>query len=180
MPPYAYLYPIPYELYEKYKIRRYGYHGTSHKFVSQKACRYLGRDFYNTNIITCHLGNGSSVTAIKKGQSVDTSMGFTPVEGLMMGTRSGDVDLGVLLYLAEKDNLSMKETNNLFNKKSGSWASQGYPTTCAMWKRLRKKEMSVAGLHSICLPTVLKNISGLCCRHGRRRSYRIHRRHRGK
>jgi acetate kinase len=119
MPPSSYLYPIPYELYEKYKVRRYGYHGTSHKFVSQKACRFLGRDFYNINIITCHLGNGSSVTAIKHGQSIDTSMGFTPVEGLMMGTRSGDVDLGVLLYLAEKDNLSMKETNNLFNKKSG-------------------------------------------------------------
>jgi acetate kinase len=119
MPPYSYLYPIPYELYEKYKIRRYGFHGTSHKFVSQKACLYLGRDFYNSNIITCHLGNGSSVAAIKNGQSIDTSMGFTPVEGLMMGTRSGDVDVGVLLFLAEKDNLSMKETNNLFNKKSG-------------------------------------------------------------
>ncbi len=119
MPPHAYLYPIPYELYEKYKVRRYGFHGTSHKFVSQKACRFLGRDFYNINIITCHLGNGSSMAAIKKGQVIDTSMGFTTVEGLMMGTRSGDVDLGVMLYLAEKENLSMKQTNDLFNKKSG-------------------------------------------------------------
>jgi len=119
MPPFSYLYPIPYELYEKYKLRRYGFHGTSHKFISQKACRYLGRDFYNINIVTCHLGNGSSVAAIKRGRSVDTSMGFTPLEGLMMGTRSGDVDLGILLYLVEKENLSLKETNNLFNKKSG-------------------------------------------------------------
>lgn len=119
MPPYSYMYPIPYDYYEKSKIRKYGFHGTSHKFVSQKACRYLGRDFYNINIITCHLGNGSSVDAIKKGRSVDTSMGFTPVEGLMMGTRCGDLDLGVALYIMEKENLSLKEANNLFNKKSG-------------------------------------------------------------
>jgi len=119
MPPYSFLYPIPYEYYEKFKVRRYGFHGTSHKYVAQKACRYLGKDYKNTNIITCHLGNGSSVAAIKKGQSVDTSMGFTPLEGLMMGTRSGDVDLGVLLFIAEKENLSMKATNALFNKKSG-------------------------------------------------------------
>jgi len=119
MPAYSYLYPIPYEFYEKYKVRRYGFHGTSHKFVAQKTCRFLGKDFNNINIITCHLGNGSSVAAIQKGKSVDTSMGFTPVEGLMMGTRSGDLDIGILLYIAEKENLSMKETNNLFNKKSG-------------------------------------------------------------
>jgi len=119
MPPYSFLYPIPYEYYEKFKVRRYGFHGTSHKYVAQKACRYLGKDYKNINIITCHLGNGSSVAAIKKGQSVDTSMGFTPLEGLMMGTRSGDVDLGVLLFIAEKENLSMKATNALFNKKSG-------------------------------------------------------------
>ena len=113
------MYAIPYDYYEKSKIRRYGFHGTSHKFVSQKACRYLGRDFYNINIITCHLGNGSSIAAIKKGRSVDTSMGFTPVEGLMMGTRCGDLDLGVMLYIMEKENLSLKEANNVFNKKSG-------------------------------------------------------------
>jgi acetate kinase len=119
MPIHSFLYPIPYEYYEKYKIRRYGFHGTSHKYVAKKACRYLGKDFNNINIITCHLGNGSSVAAIQKGKSVDTSMGFTPLEGLMMGTRSGDVDLGVLLYIAEKENLSIKDTNNMFNKKSG-------------------------------------------------------------
>jgi acetate kinase len=119
MPPYSYLYPLPYEYYEKYRIRRYGFHGTSHKFVAEKACRFLGKDFMNINIITCHLGNGSSVAAIHNGKSTDTSMGFTPVEGLMMGTRTGDVDVGVLLFIAEKENLSIKDTNNLFNKKSG-------------------------------------------------------------
>ncbi|MCX6304816.1 MAG: acetate kinase [Bacteroidetes bacterium] len=119
MPAYSYLYAIPYEFYEKYKIRRYGFHGTSHKFVAQKACRFLGKDFNNLRIITCHLGNGSSVAAIQNGKSLDTSMGFTPLEGLMMGTRSGDVDLGVLLFLAEKENLSIADTNAMFNKRSG-------------------------------------------------------------
>ena len=119
MPAYSYLYGIPYELYEKYKIRRYGFHGTSHKYVAQKACGILNLDFNNSKIITCHLGNGASVAAIKNGKSLDTSMGFTPVEGLMMGTRCGDLDIGVLLYLAEKEDLSMKATNDLFNKKSG-------------------------------------------------------------
>jgi acetate kinase len=119
MPAYSYLYPIPYEYYEKYKVRRYGFHGTSHKFVALKACRFLVKDFNQCRIITCHLGNGSSVAAILNGKSVDTSMGFTPLEGLMMGTRSGDVDLGVLLYIAEKENLSIKDTNAMFNKLSG-------------------------------------------------------------
>lgn len=119
MPAWSYLYAIPYEYYDKYKIRRYGFHGTSHKYVAQKSCRYLGKDFNKINIVTCHLGNGSSVAAIRQGESVDTSMGFTPLEGLMMGTRSGDVDLGVLLFIAEKENLSIADTNALFNKKSG-------------------------------------------------------------
>jgi acetate kinase len=119
MPPYSYLYAIPYEYYDKYRIRRYGFHGTSHKYVAQKACRYLGKEMETLKIITCHLGNGSSVAAIQKGISVDTSMGFTPLEGLMMGTRSGDVDLGVLLFIAEKENLSIADTNAMFNKKSG-------------------------------------------------------------
>jgi acetate kinase len=119
MPNFSYLYAIPYEYYEKYKIRRYGFHGTSHKFVAQKACRILGMDFNSVKIITCHLGNGASIAAIKNGKSVDTSMGFTPVEGLIMGTRSGDVDPGVLLFLAEKENLSIKQVNDVINKKSG-------------------------------------------------------------
>ncbi|NVO09579.1 MAG: acetate kinase [Bacteroidales bacterium] len=119
MPNFSYLYAIPYEYYDKYKIRRYGFHGTSHKFVAQKACRILGMDFNSCKIITCHLGNGASIAAIKNGKSVDTSMGFTPVEGLIMGTRSGDVDPGVLLFLAEKENLSIKQVNDVINKKSG-------------------------------------------------------------
>ena len=119
MPPHVYLYPLPYEYYEKYRIRRYGYHGTSHQYVAEKACRYLGKDYKTIRIITCHLGNGSSVAAVYKGKSFDTSMGFTPVEGLMMGTRTGDIDVGVLLFIAEKENLSIKDTNNLFNKQSG-------------------------------------------------------------
>jgi len=125
MPAYSYLYGIPYEYYDKYKVRRYGFHGTSHKYVAQKACDILGENFNEINIITCHLGNGASVAAIQKGKSVDTSMGFTPVEGLMMGTRSGDLDLGITLFLAEKENLSMKATNDLFNKKSGMLGVSG-------------------------------------------------------
>lgn len=119
MPNFSYLYALPYEYYEKYKVRRYGFHGTSHKYVAQKACKMLGLDFNKTKIITCHLGNGASVCAIKNGKSVDTSMGFTPVEGLVMGTRSGDIDAGIILFLAEKENLSIKQVNDLINKKSG-------------------------------------------------------------
>ncbi|MFZ4401695.1 MAG: acetate/propionate family kinase [Bacteroidales bacterium] len=125
MKPKAYLYGIPYEYYEKYRIRRYGFHGTSHKFVAQKACDILGLHFENLKIITCHLGNGASVAAIKNGKSIDTSMGFTPIEGLLMGTRCGDIDLGITLFLAEKEDLSMKATNDLFNKKSGMLGVSG-------------------------------------------------------
>lgn len=119
MPAEAYMYAIPYEYYEKYKIRRYAFHGTSHKFVAQKACKILGLDFNAINIITCHLGNGASVAAIKQGKSIDSSMGFTPVEGLMMGTRVGDVDPGVLLFLLDKEKLDCNGLNNVINKKSG-------------------------------------------------------------
>ncbi|HRZ41194.1 MAG TPA: acetate kinase [Bacteroidales bacterium] len=119
MPKHAYLYGIPYEYYEKYNIRRYGFHGTSHKFVAQKGCDLLGKNWEDLKIITCHLGNGASITAIDRGQSVETSMGFTPIEGLLMGTRAGDLDIGVVLYLMEKENLDYKEINNILNKKSG-------------------------------------------------------------
>lgn len=119
MPDYAYMYAIPYEYYEKYKIRKYGYHGTSHKFVAAKAARLLGKELKDLKIITCHLGNGSSMTAIQSGISIDTSMGFTPVDGLIMGTRTGEIDPGVLIYLADKEHLNMTGVNNLINKKSG-------------------------------------------------------------
>lgn len=119
MPAKSYLYAIPYDYYNKYKIRRYGFHGTSHKFVAEKACNIEGVDFNNSKIITCHLGNGASICAIENGKSVETSMGFTPVDGLIMGTRCGTVDPGVLLYLADKEELNLKGINNLINKDSG-------------------------------------------------------------
>lgn len=119
MEPKAFLYGLPYEYYEKYKIRRYGFHGTSHKFVAKKACKLVGWNWEEKKIISCHLGNGASIAAIKNGKSVDTSMGFTPVEGLIMGTRAGDLDLGALLFIAEKEDLTIQDTNNMINKRSG-------------------------------------------------------------
>ncbi len=119
MEPHAYMYGIPYILYEKYAIRRYGFHGTSHRYVSQRVCDLLGRDRSTQKIITCHLGNGASITAVKNGQSVDTTMGFTPIEGLIMGTRAGDLDIGVVTYIMEKEELGLRSANNLFNKHSG-------------------------------------------------------------
>lgn len=119
MPESSYLYSIPYEYYEKYKIRRYGFHGTSHKYVSERAAHMLGRNLEEMNIITCHLGNGASVTAVEKGKSVDTSMGFTPLEGLSMGTRCGDIDPAIVSFLMEKENLSLAQINEVMNKKSG-------------------------------------------------------------
>ncbi|TFH36120.1 MAG: acetate kinase [Bacteroidia bacterium] len=119
MPDFAYMYAIPYEYYEKYKIRKYGFHGTSHKFVANKAARLVGKDIKELKIITCHLGNGASITAIDKGLSVDTSMGFTPVDGLIMGTRTGEIDPGVLIYIADKEHLNVQGVSNMINKKSG-------------------------------------------------------------
>ncbi|MDR1725850.1 MAG: acetate kinase [Bacteroidales bacterium] len=119
MPALAYLYAIPYEYYLNDKIRRYGFHGTSHRFVAPKAAQMVGMDINNSKIISCHLGSGASVCAVKNGKSVDTSMGFTPVEGLIMGSRCGDLDLGVLLYIAEKENMTTKDMNNFINKKCG-------------------------------------------------------------
>ena len=119
MPDYAYMYAIPYRFYEQYRLRRYGFHGTSHKYVAEKACKFVGLDVKHSRIITCHLGNGSSVTAIKDGVSVDTSMGFTPVEGVVMGTRVGNLDVGAVTFIQEKENLDFKQTSALLNKKSG-------------------------------------------------------------
>ena len=119
MPDYAYMYAVPSRFYEKYRLRRYGFHGTSHKFVAAAAAAFAGIDLNNSRIITCHLGNGSSVTAIKNGQSVDTSMGFTPVEGVVMGTRVGNVDAGAVTFIQEKEGLDWQGVNNLLNKKSG-------------------------------------------------------------
>ena len=119
MPDYAYMYAVPYELYQKYGVRRYGFHGTSHRYVSKRVCEFLGVNPEGQRIITCHIGNGGSITAIKDGKSVDTSMGLTPLEGLMMGTRSGDIDAGAVTYIMEKEGLDAAGLSNLLNKKSG-------------------------------------------------------------
>ncbi|MDD3052454.1 MAG: acetate kinase [Candidatus Cloacimonetes bacterium] len=118
LPPSAYLYGIPREFYDKYRIRRYGFHGTSHRYVANKALEIMKRSAENTNVISCHLGNGASVTAIEAGRSIDTSMGFTPLEGLMMGTRSGDLDPSIIFYLLERG-FTVKQLNEILNKKSG-------------------------------------------------------------
>jgi acetate kinase len=119
IPEHAYMYAIPYSLYNKYKIRRYGFHGTSHYYVSKRACEILGVDITKQKMITCHLGNGASMTAIKDGISVDTSMGFTPIEGLIMGTRSGDLDIGIVSFIMDKEEIGLSSMNTVFNKQSG-------------------------------------------------------------
>ena len=119
MPDYSFMYALPYSLYKKYGIRRYGFHGTSHSYVSRRACDILGVEYNSQKIITCHLGNGASITAIRNGKSMDTSMGLTPVEGLIMGTRSGDVDAGVLTLIMEKEEIDYSSLNTLLNKHSG-------------------------------------------------------------
>ena len=125
MPDYAYMYAVPYELYEKYGVRRYGFHGTSHRYVSQRVCDFLGVKPEGLRIITCHIGNGGSVTAIKDGKCMDTSMGLTPLEGLMMGTRCGDIDAGAVTFIMEKEHLDAAGVSNLLNKKSGVMGVSG-------------------------------------------------------
>ena len=119
MPPYAYMYALPDEYYEKYGIRRYGFHGTSHRYVSAKGAKFAGLDPENSKVITCHLGNGSSITAVLNGKSIDTTMGFTPLEGLIMGTRCGNIDPEIVTYIQEKEGLSASEMSKVLNKKSG-------------------------------------------------------------
>ena len=125
MPAHAYMYALPYEYYEKYGVRRYGFHGTSHRYVSRRACEFLGLDYENTKVITAHIGGGGSITAVKNGKSIDTSMGLTPVEGLVMGTRCGDVDLGAITFLMEKEGLDAAGVNAVINKKSGVMGVSG-------------------------------------------------------
>ena len=125
MPDYAYMYGLPYSSYKKYGIRRYGFHGTSHRYVSAHACEVLGVSYEKQRIVTAHIGNGGSIAAIKDGKSVDTSMGLTPVEGLLMGTRCGDIDAGALTYLMDKDGLDAKGLSDLVNKRSGVWGLSG-------------------------------------------------------
>ena len=119
MPQKAFLYAIPYEYYEKYGIRRFGYHGTSHKYVSRRLAEFIGKDYSNLKIVTCHLGNGSSITAVKNGKSIDTTMGLTPLEGVLMGTRCGAIDPSIPFFIARKENLPFDEVEKILNKKSG-------------------------------------------------------------
>lgn len=132
MPDYAYIYPIPYEYYEKYKIRRYGFHGTSHRYVSHRCAELMGKDIKELKIISCHLGNGSSITAVDHGKVIDTSMGLTPLDGFMMGTRTGTLDPSVVTFLAEKEHLSPEEMSDLLNKNRDFWAFREYLATTEM------------------------------------------------
>ncbi|HPW78365.1 MAG TPA: acetate kinase [Bacteroidales bacterium] len=130
MPEHAYMYAIPVELYEKYDIRRYGFHGTSHKFVARKGCELTGLDFNKAKVITCHLGNGSSITAVKEGKSIDTSMGFTPLEGLVMGTRAGNIDPSIVTFLQEQEGWTASQTDDFLNKKCGLLGLYGPSSDC--------------------------------------------------
>ena len=125
MPEKAYMYGLPYEYYEKYKVRRYGFHGTSHSYVSKKAAEVMGKAYDEVKTIVCHLGNGASVSAVLNGKSVDTSMGLTPLEGLVMGTRSGDIDPAIMEFIAQKENLDIEGIMNVLNKKSGVFGLSG-------------------------------------------------------
>ena len=126
MPKHAFMYGIPYEYYEKYGVRKYGFHGTSHRFVSKRVCEFLGQDLLTTKTVVCHLGNGSSICAVNGGKSVDTSMGLTPLEGVAMGTRSGDLDPAIIEFIMKKENLTIDEMMNVLNKKSGVYGLSGY------------------------------------------------------
>ncbi|MBN1115826.1 MAG: acetate kinase [Bacteroidales bacterium] len=150
IPDYAYMYAIPYSLYNKYKIRRYGFHGTSHSYISKRACEILNVDIKKQKIVTCHLGNGASMCAIDGGNSVDTSMGFTPIEGLIMGTRSGDLDIGVVSFIMDKEELPLTSINTVFNKQSGMLGVTGISSDMreieeAAWDK--KDERALLGLH---------------------------------
>ncbi len=130
MPEEAYFYAVPYEYYDKYKIRKYGFHGTSHRYVSAEMIKLLDKPAEETKIVTCHLGNGSSISAVKGGKVVDTTMGFTPLDGVIMGTRSGNIDPAIVPFLMEKENLSVKEINDILNKKSGFLGVSGISSDC--------------------------------------------------
>lgn len=125
IPPHGFLYAIPYSVYQRHKVRRYGFHGTSHKYVSHRTAELMGKNIEDLKIISCHLGNGGSITAVAHGKSIDTSMGFTPLEGLMMGTRSGDIDPGAIFYIMKKENLSLHEIDSMLNKHSGLYGVAG-------------------------------------------------------
>ncbi len=160
MPDYAYTYAIPYEYYTKYAVRRYGFHGTSHKFVAAAGAEFAGIDINNSRIITCHLGNGSSITAVKDGRCIDTSMGFTPQEGVLMGTRSGSIDATIVPYIAAKENLNPAEVEKMLNKKSGLLGISGISSDCRDVEEASAKGDIRASLALNCLCYGIKKIIG--------------------
>ena len=151
MPDYAYMYALPYRFYEKYRLRRYGFHGTSHKFVAEKACKFVGLDIKKSRIITCHLGNGSSITAIRNGESVDTSMGFTPVEGVVMGTRVGNLDVGAVTFIQEPTTSS--------TRRAACWVSRVFRPTTATSKPRPPRATNAPFWPARCWPTASRNTS---------------------
>lgn len=165
MPDYAYMYAIPYELYEKYAVRRYGFHGTSHRYVSKRVCEYLGITPEGKKIITCHIGNGGSIAAIKDGKCMDTTMGLTPLEGLMMGTRSGDIDAGAVTFIMEKEGLNTTGVSNLLNKKSGVLGVSGVSSDMRELDAACKAGNPKAILAEKCTTIVLRNTSVLTLLH---------------
>ena len=160
MPDYAYTYAIPYEYYTKYAVRRYGFHGTSHKFVSAAGAAFAGIDINNSKIITCHLGNGSSITAVKDGKCIDTSMGFTPQEGVLMGTRSGSIDPTITPYIADKEKMAPADIEKMLNKKSGLLGISGISSDCRDVEEAAAKGDIRASLALNCLCYGIKKIVG--------------------
>jgi acetate kinase len=146
IPEYAYMYAVPVNYYSRYKIRRYGFHGTSHQFIAQRAAKILKRPLRTLKLITCHLGNGCSITAVKGGKSVDTSMGFTPLEGLMMGTRSGDIDVAAVFHLMKKEKLSIPEMDEILNKKSGLLGISGLSNDFRLIRKAKDRGNRLAKL----------------------------------
>lgn len=159
MPRKAFLYGLPYEYYEKYKVRRYGFHGTSHSFVSKACAEYLKLDLKNSKIIVAHLGNGASVSAVLNGECVDTSMGLTPLEGLVMGTRSGDIDPAIMEFIAKKENLDIDGVMNVLNKKSGVEGLSGVSSDFRDLEALIMKEIHAPLMPVRYLLTVWQNTS---------------------
>lgn len=157
MPPKAYLYGLPLDYYKNYKIRRYGFHGTSHSFVSKRAVEFLGLDKENSKVIVCHLGNGSSVSAVVNGKCIDTSMGMTPLEGLIMGTRSGSIDPAIMEFIAKKENLDIAGVMDVLNKNPVCTECPDFPATCVTWKMQRQKAMWTQRMQERLLDTVLQN-----------------------
>ena len=161
MPKKAYLYGLPYEYYEKYKVRRYGFHGTSHSFVSKRTAEFLGMDLKNSKIIVAHLGNGASVSAVLNGECVDTSMGLTPLEGLVMGTRCGDIDPAIMEFIAKKENLDIDGVMDVLIRNPACRDFPVSPVISVIWRPLTRREMRWRSTPLRCSAIVWRNISAL-------------------